>query len=111
ARGADGVLGPAGRGEGAWKKGAEISAAIARTQREKGGKISLVLRAKESSPLRQLRFEARGPRATISGSPCFDQPTEYARFPEYEIFSREILGGRRCAQVMKPETAAPVPEK
>src|SRR5262249_14857524 len=90
-------------------KGAEMGAMIAGAERDKSGKITLQMRAKEGSPLRQLVFDPHGPRATVSGNPCFDKPTEYARFPEYEILSREILGGRRCPQLVKPEAAAPAP--
>lgn len=84
------------------QQGAPQSAMIARVQRDKDGKITLTMRAKEDSALKQLHFETRGSRATISGNPCFDgKPVAYGRFPEYEIWSREILGGRRCAQVAR----------
>jgi hypothetical protein len=93
------------------KQGSELTAMIAQARREKDGRISLVLRAKEDSPLRQLTFEERGPKATVSGSPCSEgKPVEYGRFPEYEILTRDILGGRRCAQITKPEPAAPPTE-
>jgi hypothetical protein len=80
-------------------KGTLHAAMIAQAKRDKDGKITLTMRAKEDSPLKQISIQAKGPRATIEGSPCFEAATEHARFPEYEILSREILGGRRCAQV------------
>jgi hypothetical protein len=83
-------------------KGAELNAMIAGAHQETDGRITLNMRAKEDSPLKQLSFQARGPKASITGNPCFEgQVVEYARFPEYEILSREILGGRRCAQLAR----------
>lgn len=83
-------------------KGAAISAAVSMTKREKDI-IAVTLRSAQEAKLKQLRFNVRGPTATISGSPCDEGPTEYARFPEYEILAREILGGQRCAQVAHEE--------
>jgi hypothetical protein len=91
-------------------KGPEMSAMIAKAHREKDGTVTLLMRAKEDSPLRQLGFLATGPKAEITGSPCFEgKAAKHARFPEYEILSREILGGRRCAQLTKPEAVVPPP--
>lgn len=82
-------------------KDTEYTGMIASARREKDGTIQIVMRAKEDSPLKSVTFHARGAKATISGSPCFEgKPVEYARFPEYEILSREILAGRRCPQVV-----------
>jgi hypothetical protein len=87
-------------------KGPEMSAMIAIAQQTKDGKIAVTMRAKEDSPLKQLVFDVRGPKATISGNPCFDgKPITYGRFPEFEILSREILGGRRCAQFARAQQA------
>lgn len=80
-------------------KGTLFSAAIAGTKREKDGVIAITLRSREDGKLKQLRVHAEGPNATISGSPCFEGAVEYARFPEYEILTRDILGGQRCAQL------------
>lgn len=85
------------------EKGPEQTAMIATAQRHKDGKIVIAMRAKEDSKMRQLTFTARGPQATIAGSPCVEgQQAEFKRFPEYEILGREILGGRRCAQIIRP---------
>jgi hypothetical protein len=79
-------------------KGPIISATTSSTKREKDV-ILVTLRSAQDAKLKQLRFQVRGPTATIDGSPCDEGPTEYARFPEYEILSREILGSQRCAQL------------
>src|SRR5205823_1276617 len=49
-------------------KGSELTAMIAQVKTEKGGKITLNMRAAEDSPLKTLSFDLRGPRATIGGS-------------------------------------------
>lgn len=81
-------------------RGTLHAAAIAEIKRDKAGLITLGMRAPEGSPLRALTFDARGPNATIAGNPCLEGPIAYGRFPEYEILTRQILGGRRCAQVL-----------
>lgn len=84
-------------------KGSVDEATIAKVSRESDGTITIRLRTKEDSNMRELRVLARGPKATITGSPCASGPVEYGRFPEYEILSREILGNRRCAQLTTEE--------
>jgi hypothetical protein len=81
--------------------GAPTTAAIARVERAEGGGISLVLRAAESSPLKVLTFrQVLGTKAEITGVPCFQgQAHAYARFPRIEILQRQILQGKRCAQI------------
>jgi hypothetical protein len=84
-------------------KGPLMSAAISETKQEKGGITAITLRSTQDAKLKQLRIHATGPKATISGSPCFEDAVEYARFPEFEILTREILGGQRCAQLAADE--------
>lgn len=83
--------------------GQVTSAAIASTKREKDGVVSIGLRSTEEK-LKNLRILARGPAATITGNPCFEGAVEYARFPEYEIIARDMLGGQRCAQLAAEAT-------
>lgn len=83
-------------------KRVQHNAAIARVvTSSSASNLSLVLRAGVDSPLKQLRFrKIAGPHAVIEGSPCGNAKAEpYQRFPEYEILTRHILGGRRCAQL------------
>ena len=84
------------------------AAAIARVKRHEKGGIQLVLRASEDAPLRTLIFEqVVGTDAQITGSPCFEgKPAGHARFPKIEILGRQILGGRRCAQIRDRAAAA-----
>ncbi|MBK8012534.1 MAG: hypothetical protein IPK13_14375 [Deltaproteobacteria bacterium] len=78
------------------------SAGISRVSGGEGGKIRIILRAKDDSKLRQLVFrDVLGTRALISGSPCFDREMAYARFPRIEILRRQILDGSSCAQVQR----------
>lgn len=80
-------------------------ASIARVQTStQPGELTLLLRASKDAPLRQLRFQTRGPTAIIAGNPCLGgRATMHRRFPEYEILTRQILGGRRCSQVIEGE--------
>jgi hypothetical protein len=73
------------------------------------GEIALVLRSPKDSPFRQIRFaEVRGPKAIITGNPCFGgAATPHQRFPEYEILTRQILGGRRCSQLTAANPPSP----
>ena len=90
-------------------RGAVHSAAIARVKTStKPGEITLLLRVSKESPMKQLRFEdVRGPTATIAGLPCWEgKPIPHQRFPEYEILTRQILGGRRCSQLEAAAAAA-----
>lgn len=91
------------------EKEAPKRAAIARVQTStRPGELTLLLRASKDSPLRQLRFEVQGPSARVTGSPCNKgQTTMHRRFPEFEILTRQILGGRRCSQVIEGEAGAP----
>lgn len=81
------------------------SAAIARVVRHESGGIQVVLRASDDAPLKSLLFEkVIGTKAEITGSPCGDgKKVVHARFPKIEILRRQILGGRRCAQVQSAE--------
>lgn len=89
-------------------EGPAYSAAIARVERHEGGGIQVVLRAAEDAKLKSLVFEdVIGTGARISGSPCTkDKAANHARFPKIEILRRQILGGRRCAQIVDPTAAA-----
>lgn len=78
------------------------SAALARVSTStKVGEITLSLRVAKDRPWRLVRFEGgAGPTAIITGLPCFGGGAEpHQRFPELEILTRQILGGRRCAQL------------
>ncbi|MCK6552771.1 hypothetical protein L6R52_43510 [Myxococcota bacterium] len=80
--------------------GAPISAMVAVARRPAGDRVEVALRAKPGSPLTKLTFDVDGTRATITGSPCDrGASARYARFPRYELLGREILGGRRCAEL------------
>jgi len=81
--------------------GPTYSAAIARVTRHESGGIQVVLRASEDAPLKSLLFEkVIGTKAEISGSPCAEgKKMVHARFPKIETLRRQILGGRRCAQI------------
>jgi hypothetical protein len=86
------------------------AAAIARVRTStRAGETIVVLRSGKDGPLRQLRFEEmRGPTVSVSGSPCDPSGTApYQRFPEFEIMTRQILGGKRCSQVEDGQVAAP----
>ena len=86
------------------------AAAIARVRTStRAGETIVVLRSGKDGPLRQLRFEdLRGPTVIVSGSPCDPSGTApYQRFPEYEIMTRQILGGKRCSQLEEGQGAAP----
>ncbi len=87
-------------------KGQSYSAAIARVKRHEGGGIQIVLRASDEAPLKSLVFEkVIGNEALITGSPCSGgQAVQHARFPNIETLRRQILGGRRCAQIKKRGT-------
>lgn len=90
-------------------RGAVHSAAIARVKTStQPGEITLLLRVSKDAPMKQLRFqEVRGPTAIISGLPCWGgKATPHQRFPEYEILTRQILGGRRCSQLEAAAAAA-----
>jgi hypothetical protein len=85
------------------EKGQTYSAAIARVKTStRPGEITLLLRVSKESPLRQVRFEeVRGPNASIAGLPCWGGRSQaHQRFPDYEILTRQILGGQRCSQIM-----------
>jgi hypothetical protein len=81
-------------------QGLPQEAAIARVERSGGG-IHLVLRAKEDAQLKSLIFtKAVGTQVQVAGSPCDDsQPQAYARFHRFETLERQILSGKRCAQI------------
>lgn len=83
------------------EKGDSYSAPLARVRTSTGGDIVLTLRASKDAPLKQLRFASvHGVRANIAGSPCFEGEEEpHERFPDYEIMTRQILGGKRCSQL------------
>jgi hypothetical protein len=94
------------------ENGNELSAGIALVKTStQPGEITLLLRSPKESPLRHLRFEeVRGPRAMIVGSPCYSgRATQHLRFPEYEILTRQILGGRRCSQLGASGPSNPQP--
>ena len=93
-------------------EGLPFAAAIARVERHESGGIQVVLRAAEDAKLKSLLFEdVIGTGARITGSPCFEgAATNHARFPKIEILRRQILGGRRCAQIVDPTAStAPAP--
>lgn len=76
-------------------------APIARVEKSKSGGINLILRAREDAIMRQIHFiEVMGSTAKIEGTPCSDKPIAYARFPKFETLQRQIIGGKRCAQVI-----------
>lgn len=83
-------------------QGASVSVAIARVERSAEGGIHLAMRAKEEE-LKHITFKkVLGSTAVIAGSPCYGgKDHDYARFPKYEVLQRQILGGRRCAQIIK----------
>lgn len=93
-------------------QGLPQEAAIARVERNAGG-IQLVLRAKEDAQLKTLNFtKAVGTEVLVAGSPCDDgQPQRYARFHRYETLERQILGGKRCAQINHQAIVVPTPEE
>jgi hypothetical protein len=94
------------------ENGTEFSAGIALVKTStRPGEITLLLRSPKDSLLRSLRFqEVRGPNAVIAGSPCFaGRPSPHQRFPEYEILTRQILGGRRCSQLGQAPAPVPAP--
>lgn len=83
------------------EKGESYSAPLARVRTSTAGEIVLSLRVSKDAAMRQLRFQnVRGTRANIAGSPCFEGEDEpHERFPDYEIMTRQILGGKRCSQI------------
>ena len=90
-------------------EGLPYSAAIARVERHESGGIQVVLRAAEDAKLKSLLFEdVIGTGARLSGSPCVEggKATAHARFPKIEILRRQILSGRRCAQIVDPTAPA-----
>jgi hypothetical protein len=84
--------------------------AIARVERGEAG-VAVVMRAAEDARLRTLTFErVTGTEASIAGVPCFGGESHvFLRFPRFEILKRQILGGRRCSQVVKDEGRAVAP--
>lgn len=84
-------------------EGLPYTAAIARVRRHEDGGIQIVLRASDDAPLKALLFEkVIGNEALITGSPCSSgKALQHARFPNIETLRRQILGGRRCAQIKK----------
>lgn len=89
-------------------QGLAQEAAIARVERASGG-IQLVLRAKEDAQLKSLVFtKAVGTSVEIAGSPCDDgQGHAYARFHRFETLERQILSGKRCAQINNQAVVLP----
>lgn len=83
------------------EKGESYSAPLARVRTSTAGEIVLSLRVSKDATMRQLRFQnVRGTKANITGSPCFEGEEEpHERFPDYEIMTRQILGGKRCSQI------------
>ena len=69
------------------------------------GEVILSLRVGKDAAMRQIRFDQiNGPKARVTGSPCQGgAQTDYERFPEYEVLTRQILNGRRCSQIELPE--------
>lgn len=67
----------------------------------KAGEVLLLFRARKESGFTSLRFsDNAGSKLNIGGSPCFrGASTPHARFPDYEILTRQILGGKRCSQL------------
>lgn len=91
--------------------GPEIVAAIARVERTQEGGVRLVMRGQDEGPFKSLLFDqVLGPKAIITGSPCNGgERANYARFPKIEVLRRQILSGKRCAQILKQTDIEPAP--
>ncbi len=76
-------------------------APVSQVKTTTAGEVVVLFRARKESGFTSLKFSASsGPRMNISGSPCFrGASTPHARFPDYEILTRQILGGKRCSQL------------